>query len=60
MIRTIRFQSNIALHEWLERNKPFVVVLSKSAPMSDFGYEVSIRLKKPDINVTYFEFPRDY
>lgn len=59
-IQTIIFQSNIALHEWKKRNYPFVSILSVSDGGVIFGYEVSSRLKNPNISVSYIEFPRDY
>lgn len=59
MIKTAKFQSNIALYEWEKRNYPFVVVLSMTVPDILFGVDVSSRLKNPDITVTYLEFPRE-
>lgn len=53
-------QSMIALDEWKKRNYPFVKIISIGAPTADFGYDVSIKLLTPNIEVTYMEFPRDY
>lgn len=56
MIREITFNSSIAFDAWQTNNYPHIAILSVGSPMSDFGYEVSIRLKKPEIKVTYIDF----
>lgn len=59
-VKTVIFQSNIAMHEWEKRNYPFISILSVSDSGIIFGYEVSSRLKNPNITVSYIEFPREY
>lgn len=55
-IKTAVFQSHISLHEWKKRMCQRIAIISVSAPAVDFGYDVSIKLRTPNIEVSYIDF----
>ena len=60
MIKTEEFVSNLALDIWKQLNDPYVAVLHVHYPSDTFSYEVSARLPRPKIKVTYLEFGREF
>lgn len=59
MIESDEFTSGIAFDIWKKLNEPHVSILNVQYPTDTFAYEVSARLPRPKIKVTYLKFPRE-